>query len=182
MKRVWIAVWAAVVLGAGLVGCETATPYQAAAPGTHESGGYSDTKIEADRWRVTFRGNSLTSRNTVETYLLYRAAQLTTDQGYDWFEAVQRHTDKHTEVHGDTFGWGPEWRFYGPWGGPGRWGGWGAWGDPFWGPDFDIQQVQRYEASVEIVMHHGEKPAGDAQAYDARQVQANLAGKIVKPS
>ena len=33
-----------------------------------------------DRWKVSFSGNSLTDRNTVETYLLYRAAELTDQQ------------------------------------------------------------------------------------------------------
>jgi hypothetical protein len=185
MKKVWIAALAVVALSGALAACETPTPYQAAAPGAQESGGYSDTQIEADRWRVTFRGNSLTSRNTVENYLLYRAAELTVAQGYDWFEAADRHTQTHVETYGDTFGWSPYWRFYR--GGYG-WGGWGwggagpGWRDPFWGPDFDVQTVERYEASVEIVMHHGDKPAGDAKAFDAHQVMSNLAGKIAKPS
>lgn len=182
MRKAWIAVCAALALSGALAACETATPYQAAAPGTHESGGYSDTKVEDDRWRVTFRGNSVTSRNTVDDYLLYRAAELTVAQGFDWFEAADRHTDKHTEIMGDSFGWDPYWRFYGPWGGGWGWGAWGPWGDPFGGPDFDIQKIERYEASIEIVMHRGDKPAGDARAFDARQVMSNLAGKIVKPS
>lgn len=190
MKNLWITALAAVTLSGALSACETATPYQAASASAQPSDGYGDTQIEADRWRVTFRGNSLTSRNTVENYLLYRAAELTVAQGYDWFEAGQRATDKHTEVYGDTFGWGPSWRFYRGgygWGrGYGWGGGWGpgwgpGWGGPF-GPDFDIQKVERYEASAEIVMHHGDKPAGDAKAFDARQVMSNLAGKIVKPS
>jgi hypothetical protein len=30
-------------------------------------------------------------------------------------------------------------------------------------------------------MHHGQKPADDARAYDARQLMANLGDKIVRP-
>lgn len=182
MKKLMIAAAAVVALG-GLAGCETATPYQPLNPSATQAGGYTETKIEQDRWRVAFHGNSMTSRETVETYLLYRAAELTVNQGYDWFETVDRATDKHTETMIDPIGpyagWGPSWRFYGRgWGG---WGGWGGpWGDP-WG-DVDVQNIERYETAAEIVMHHGPKPADDKHAFDARQVLSNLAGKIVKPS
>jgi hypothetical protein len=185
MKRVLFAAVAVVALGA-LAGCETATPYQPLRPGAAQSGGYSDLRLEQDRWRVTFRGNSVTSRETVETYLLYRAAELTVAQGYDWFETVQRQTDKHSETVVDDFGpgpygpygpyWRPYWRVYGGWG----WRG-GFYGDPFWN-DFDVQQIERYETSAEIVMHHGPKPADDKHAFDARDVMRNLASRIQKPS
>ena len=58
----------------------------------------SDHQPEPDRWRVTFAGNSLTSRETVEAYLLFRASELSVQNGYDWFEIVDRHTnrDAHT--------------------------------------------------------------------------------------
>lgn len=184
MKRLVIAALAAAALG-GLTACETATPYQPLNPASASAGGYSETKIEQDRWRVTFAGNDMTSRETVETYLLYRAAELTIAQGYDWFETTERATDRHDETdvtplgpgpYGPWGGWGPYWRVYGGWG----WRG-GYWGDPFWG-DINVQNIERYEATVEIVMGHGPKPEGDKHAFDARQVLSNLAGKIVKPS
>ena len=42
--------------------------------------------------QVSFSGNDVTPRAQVETYLLYRAAELTTAKGFDWFEMVDRHT------------------------------------------------------------------------------------------
>lgn len=66
---------------AGLTACATPTPYQPAVRGQAVSGGFSDTRIEANRFQVNFAGNSLTSRETVERYLLYRAAELTVAQG-----------------------------------------------------------------------------------------------------
>jgi hypothetical protein len=184
MKRLIIAAAAVVALGA-LAGCETATPYQPLKPGATESGGYSEVKIEQDRWKVTFQGNSMTSRNTVETYLLYRAAELTVNQGDDWFETVERQTDKHTETYADTIGpygpgWRPYWRYYGRGYG---WRGWDPyWGGPFWADGIDVQTIERYETSAEIIMHKGPKPADDKHAFDARDVLSNLASKIVKPS
>ena len=44
------------------------TPYQAAQGGF----GYSEQQTEENRYRVSFAGNSATSRQTVEEYLLYR--------------------------------------------------------------------------------------------------------------
>lgn len=160
-----------------LAGCETPTPYQAAAPGAQTGGGYSETRLEQDRWRVEFKGNTETPRETVETYLLYRAAELTAAQGYDWFEAVERKTDSKDEVlfTGGPWGYGPSWRFYGGWG-PRRWGP--PYGDPFW----DAQTIREFDATAEIVMGHGPKPPGDKHAYDAHDVLSSLAGKIVKPS
>ena len=43
--------------------------------------GFSEQRIEDDRYRITFRGNSSTSRETVENSLLYRAAELTVQTG-----------------------------------------------------------------------------------------------------
>jgi len=184
MKRLILGAAAVLVLGGALSACETATPYQPLHAGSQDSGGYGETKIEADRWRVVFHGNSLTSRDTVESYLLYRAAELTVAQGFDWFEPVDRHTDKKVDVEpgpgfyggfGYGYGWRPYWRHYG--GGYG-WRGW----DPYWGdPFFDASVTQKYEASTEIVMGHGPKPADDRRAMDAREVMTNLRAHIVTP-
>ncbi len=179
MKRVWIVVAAALTLTA----CETATPYQPLTAHTaNTSGGFSDQQIEANRWRVEFAGNSLTSRQTVERYLLFRSAQLTLAQGYDWFQAVDRHTNRQTDYYTDPdpyfAGWGgPYWGFYRP----GFGWGYGAFGDPFWGGPIDIQQISRYTATVEILMGHGAKPANNPRAYDARSVVEHLQGTIQYP-
>ncbi|MBO9710121.1 MAG: hypothetical protein J7521_18115 [Caulobacter sp.] len=185
---------ATMALAALLTACATATPYQPNVPGQSASGGFSDQRLESDRYRVTFSGNSLTSRETVERYLLYRAAELTTQQGYDWFETADRRTDREarTVVDPDPFArpfgyyggyygyWRPSWRYYGP-----RYGGWRAW-DPYWGDPFfatpaEVRTIEKFEASAEIVMHKGPKPQGDPRAYDAREIMANLAPQIQRP-
>jgi hypothetical protein len=183
---------AAVALAVGLVGCQTATPYQPNLGGHASSGGYSEIRIEPERWRVTFSGNSLTSRETVEGYLLFRSAELTVQQGFDWFTMVDRQTnrDTHTYVepdplyhpwYGGGFGyWRPSWRYYG---GHFGWRTWDPfWGDPFWADRMDVRTVEKFEASAEIVMHHGAKPADDPRAFDARAVVDNLKPKIVYPA
>ncbi len=169
-----------------LTACATATPYQPNMPGQQASGGFSDMRIESDRYRVNFAGNSLTSRDTVERYLLYRAAELTVQEGYDWFSVVERDTDKKVRTYTDPapyggYGyWRPHWRYYGAGYG---WRGWNPWyGDPFWADRVDVRTVEKFEASAEIQVNKGPKPAGDPRAFDAREVMANLGPTIVRPT
>ncbi|MBP7650879.1 MAG: hypothetical protein KBF34_01760 [Phenylobacterium sp.] len=192
MTRRYAALAASAVLVATLGACATATPYQPNIRGQATSGGFSEVRLEADRFRVNFSGNSLTSRETVEGYLLYRAAELTVAQGYDWFAVVDRQTDRNarTYVEPDPFYrpwygpsynyWRPSWRYYG--GGY----GWRSWdpffGDPFWGDRMDVRTVERFEASAEIVMHRGPKPQDDARAFDARAVMDNLGPRVLRPA
>lgn len=179
---------AALLATTALGACATATPYQPNVRGQAVSGGFSETRLETDRFQVTFAGNSLTKRETVERYLLYRAAELTVSQGADWFSLVERQTDRKTRtyVEPDPFGrlgtygyWRPAWRYYGP-----RWG-WRAWdpwyGDPFWAERVEMRTIERFEASAEILLGRGPKPAGDPRAFDARDVMANLGPTIVRP-
>ena len=192
--RLTSALAALMVLGA----CATATPYQAA---TDNQRGYENQQIESNRWQISFAGNSLTDRQTVETYLLYRAAELTDMEGYDYFSVVQRATDENRRVVSSGFhdpfysGFFCDYRFYGRtgrlYGYPRGWyahraGLRGfhsrfAYRDPFWGGSgWDYREIVRYEATSEIVMGKGEKP-DDPSFFNADEVLMNLAGSIVRP-
>jgi hypothetical protein len=180
-----------VALAAGLAACATPTPYQPNIRGQATSGGYSEVRLEENRFRVNFAGNSLTSRETVEGYLLFRAAELTVQNGYDWFSILDRQTDRdaRTYVEPDPFYnpwygpsysyWRPSWRYYG------RGYGWRTWdpffGGPFWANRVDVRTVERFEAAAEIVMGRGQKPADDLRAFDARAVMENLRPRIQYP-
>ena len=175
---VLVALAGALALGA----CATATPYQPAGY-NGERGGYAEQRLEANRYSVSFSGNSVTSRDQVEMSLLLRSAELTVENGYDWFATVTRATDRDTRFYTtpdpfyyDRYGpyWGPQWRFY-------QRGYWSTW-DPYWGRDRDIRQVDRYEATAEIVMGRGPKPAGDPNAFDAREVINNIGGRVTRPA
>ena len=91
--RVLMAMLAACVLSA----CATQTPYQ---PASADRYGFSEQRIETNRIRITFRGNALTDRETVETYLLYRAAEVTIASGQDYFIVADRGTDAQTTLQG----------------------------------------------------------------------------------
>lgn len=191
MHKTTTAVVLALALSAGLAACETATPYQPNVPGQATRGGYSESRLEQNRWRVNFTGNTMTSRETVEGYLLFRAAELTLQNGDDWFEMVDRTTDRNARTYvqpdplyrpwyGAGFGyWRPSWRYRT------RGFGWRTWdpfwGDPFWADRVDVQTVQNFEASAEIVTHKGAKPAGDVRAFDAHAVVDNLGPRIRYP-
>ena len=132
--------------------------------------GYSEQKLETNRFRVTFVGSDSTSAGTVQDFALLRAAELTLNMGYEWFTVVGRNT-----VNQDN-GYGP--RFSGMFGPPcgvfacgsGLYGG-------FW---YDNYDSNRLSASLDIVMGKGAKPA-DPSSYDAKDVAAtirsNMAGR-----
>lgn len=179
---------AVILMAAGVAlptACATPTPFQPL-NGSRASGGYSEQQIESDRFRVMFAGNSFTSRQRVENFLLYRAAQLTLQQGFDGFTMVSRETDPNvqTVTTPGAFGfgapafWGPSWRYRR--GGFG-WGAWDPWsGSPFWGDSVDIQTITRYEASAEILMFRGQR-SHDGNTFDARQVVENLRTSVEMP-
>src|ERR1700742_2196874 len=101
MNRTAAAIATALLLATGLAGCIGPTPYQPFVKGSANPGGYSETRIEPERWRVSFAGNSMTSRETVEGYLLFRAAELTLQNGGDWFAIVDRQTDRNARTYVD---------------------------------------------------------------------------------
>ena len=173
LKPVLLAMTAALALSA----CATATPYGPAGQGSRY--GYSDMRVDQNRFRVSFAGNSVTSREQVEMGLLLRAAEVTVQSGYDWFATVERATDRDVRYQAsrdpfyyDRYSpfWGPSWRYY-------RRGFWSPWYDPF-GPDLDVREIDRFEATAEIVMGRGPKPAGDPNAFDAREVIDNLGPRL----
>lgn len=63
------------------------TIYTPAAGGNR---GYAETRIEADRYRVEFRAGADVSFETAEAFALRRAAELTLEDGGDWFIVTGR--------------------------------------------------------------------------------------------
>ena len=69
----------ALVTLAVLTGC--ATPYQQKG----FRGGFSETRLESNVFRVTFRGNGYTSEERAADYALLRSAELALENGFGYF-------------------------------------------------------------------------------------------------
>jgi hypothetical protein len=172
-KLIAIAAFAGVALVLSACGSYGPTPYQ---PSSKYEGGYSETKIENDRYRISFKGNSMTGKETVENYMLYRAAELTIQNGYDTFTIANRDTDKQsrTREYGGFLQSRLSYAYFVP-----R-VGWVYDYDTFWTPS-RYEQVTRYDAFAEVVLGKGPK-SSDPNAFDARQVEHNLAPTIQRPT
>lgn len=165
----------------------TGTPYQPEVAGQRIHGGYSEQRLSEGHYRVTFDGNTLTSRERVEGYMLYRAAELTVQQGYDWFRIVDRMTERDERtyvepVYDPWYGygyWRPYWRYYRPRYGWHHWYPYGP--DPFWADRYDVRTVREFEAHAEVVMGRGPLPSGNGNLFDARKVMADLGPSIPRP-
>ncbi|MBD7939864.1 CC0125/CC1285 family lipoprotein [Brevundimonas guildfordensis] len=157
MKRLAVVTIAASALA--LTACASLAPY---GPQMGPNGqGYSEQQIERDRYRVTYRG--VGSAGPVADMALYRAAQLTVDRGYDWFEVTQRWIDGRPDSAGGvrpsvSLGAGSS-----------RYGGYRASGVGV-GLGFDLSGPQPTSTTLEIVMGRGNRP-DRREAYDARGVQ-----------
>jgi hypothetical protein len=155
----------AIALAGGLLcACATTTPYQALKGGE----GYSEQKIESNRYRVAFAGGPSTSRQTVETYLLYRAAELTLANGYDYFVLSGTTIDQRA-ARGGSVGFGFGGFSIGSSGGVGVGVGTSTGGGP------------SYLDQADVAMFHGTKPPDNPVAFDAHEIKANLEDEIKRP-
>ncbi len=149
----------------GLAACAVPpTPYQAAA----ENGGYSDQRIEEDRFSVTFTGNRATPRDQVEEFALFRAAEVTLENGFDYFKVVSKEIEPVTESYrsggpriGIGLGGGPV--------GIGLSTGFGG-----------GRAEYSYAGYFDIVVFAGEEP-DDRDVYNALDVIDNLKDRVVGP-
>lgn len=153
----WIAVSALALLGA----CATNVPY---GPATSDSGkGYSVQPIENNRFRVSYKDNS---EDLARSRALRRAAEVTLENGADWFQIVTGYSDT-----GELAG--------GPSTSVAIGGSSGSYGSstgigvgialPLGGSSAPVVHV------IEIITGKGEKPQ-NPDAYNARDVLANLGG------
>lgn len=141
------------------------TPYQPATAGF----GYYEQQIETNRYRVGFAGDVGTPRKTVQSYLLYRAAEVTLISGHDYFAVAQQDTEQSAEYYGvssprvsvgvENYGAGS---------------GTAAGVSAILGTAPDTS----YEAYMDILVFGEEKPFGDTNAYDALDIVERLGPAI----
>lgn len=145
-----------------LAACASLAPY---GPQRSASGqGFSEQRIESDRFRVTYRG--VGAPGPVADMALLRAAQLTTEQGHDWFIVTQRYVDGRPDSAGGfrpslSVGYGSS-----------NFGGWRSSGTGV-GVGLNFSGPSPTSTVLEVRLGRGGKPS-QAEVYDAREVQAAL--------
>jgi len=163
---------ASLALAAGLLaGCMTPTPYQPRLQG--QETGYTDRALAQNRFRVTFTGNTATPRETVESYLLLRAAEVTRAAGYQSFMFDTRNTNANRSIQTVPYGPDPYWGSGFGWGRRGGFGYWGGWGFPY-EPNMDVIVRTNYDAYAEIVLLTPDQAAKEPRAMNANDVISHI--------
>ena len=163
MKRLTLLTLAASALA--LSACASLAPY---GPQMGPNGqGYAEQRIESNRWRVTYHG--VGAPGPVADMALLRAADLTVQNGFDWFEVTQRWTDGRRDSAGGvrpsvSIGAGSS-----------RYGRYSSSGVGV-GVGLDLSGPQPTSTVLEVVMGNGPRP-DRVEAYDARDVQRTLRGR-----
>ena len=152
--------------GLALSACASLAPYgPQMGPGGQ---GYAEQRIESNRFRVTYNG--VGAPGPVADMALLRAAELTTAQGYDWFEVTQRWIDGRPDSAGGmrpSVGVG-----VGSSHGSGRYGSYRSSGVGV-GVGLNFSGPSPTSTTLEVVMGNGETP-DRPNAYNARGVQDSL--------
>lgn len=156
-----------------LTACASSGPPPYAAATSQAGAGYSETQIESNRYFVTYRAPGSADASVLEDYALLRAADLTLQNGREWFWVDRRTLDQQRgRSSGPSIGVGV---------GGGSYGGRGG---ASVGVGFNIplgggQAVQRARAAtLEVRFGEGPKP-DEANAYDARSLSTNIRSRIV---
>ena len=161
-----------------LSGCATATATGPAyrPQASDEGAGYADEQIDATRYRVSFFGDTETTRAQVEDYLLRRAAEITVRAGYNYFEFDNRSIETDTNFYRTTDNWDPTTglafglgRRY-----PGRSEHFAKGSVPAFWSEKEAVPITRYTARSEIVMLTPDQLATHPGALAAREILKNL--------
>jgi hypothetical protein len=168
MRRTLLALSALAALGA----CASTPEYTPAA--TQGAVGYYDLPVESNRYFVTYRANGPADAALVQDYALLRAAELTLQQGRDWFWVDRRNLDESVSGGG-----GPSIGIGIGGGNFGRRSGVGV-GVGVTLPIGAPPTARARSATLEIRLGEGVKP-DDPNAYDAHALSANLRARLLAP-
>jgi hypothetical protein len=171
MNRFRLASRAALVAASALslAACASLAPYgPQQGPGGQ---GFSEQRIESDRYRVTYNG--VGAPGPVADLALLRAAELTLEQGYDWFEVTQRYIDGRPDSAGGvrpsvSVGFGSS---------SGRYGGYRYSGSSTGvGVGLNFSGPSPTSTVLEVRLGRGPQP-DRGEVYSASEVRANLSGR-----
>lgn len=161
MKRLILPALAALSLSA----CATAPTHFQPAAG-RDAVGFSETRIEPGRYRVTFQGGPGAPAAQVEDYALLRAADLALADGYDWFRITDRMT-RQSGYGGSSLSVGFGGMSFGRHSATAVGVGTGV----------PLSGGPALSTTIEVLMGRGPRPA-DGDVYDARGVQRSIRARV----
>lgn len=152
-------------------------------------GVYTQQKKGATRYHLAVAGHAFTSRDAIEKYLLYRAADLTLEQHDNWFTLVESRAKGDTappskpDPEGLRFSfrmayWRPVWRYKLT--GGAAWQNWSPFSSAAF-PITDPKSVTDFNVSADIVLHKGIMNDADPLAYEAGAVSDLLVNQVSPP-
>ena len=116
--------------------------------------GYTESRLDSTTFQVTYHGDRSMDRDLVERYTLFRCAELTLEQGADYFAVVETSGDMQTDTRissGSTTGTG------------------------FGGTEMSTgtevrSRDPKFSVTRIIRLHTGTRPTGNATIFDAEQM------------
>jgi len=127
-----------------------------------------------NQYRVNFQGDLATSRAEVEDYLLFRAAELTEENGFDYFVISEKSVTSKSKfvtrhsppiyVRRNHRHWEDDYIF--PYYAYGY-----DWASPY---QTETREYTNYSAHAYVTMHDGDIPLGTESAFIAREVLRNF--------
>jgi hypothetical protein len=151
-----------------LVACAGPTPYQRLIEGR----GYHEEQLDASRFRVSFFGNARTSPETIENYVLFRAAELTLESKGDYFIVLDQGEGRLATVTPNSLE-RPQQEYEGE--------------DGAQDPIFEtvatgsVRPVVSHQATLVIEVHTGPRPADQLNAFGASELKDRLKPLIQYP-
>lgn len=137
--------------------------------------GYYTTQLDTNRYRIVFNGGQTAGLNTTRDYALLRAAELTLQEGYDWFQVVDRETSTDRRSEEPLMAFGYERTYYVE-----RSCGLLSCSQSVYPRDYPYTSISSghdrstHSHALEIVMGSGAVPAEDGNYYDAGSVARSL--------
>ena len=190
---------AALCASAGVAQTPPAAPAKPAAAAANDNppmvppakpGVFTAQKKGATGYHLVVAGHKFTTRDDIEKYLAYRAAELTMEDKSSWFTFVETRTKADTVAvpKRDPGGlrysfrmeyWRPVWR-YKTKDAPAAWKSW----SPFSGAAFisaDPKSITDFEVSADIVLHKGQMDDANPLAFEAGAVSDLLINQVSPP-
>ena len=163
MKRLTILAIAALLSACAAVG---PTAY---GPADQKGFGYEETRIENDRYRITYRGSGGMLPEKVEDYAMLRAGELALQNGFSWFRVVSRNMTRD-QRGGVSLGAGV---------GSGSYGRRSSVGVGVGGNFGKIGARDYFTIRMDVLMGAGDPPADD-DVYDAASIVDALSAPVAE--